>query len=253
MSSCANGERSLAVELCALQGQTSGVAFLGTISAHWFETVMSIDEYPSGQPPQAGHPESPVPPIAAGTPVPSVPVPDHTEQKENHQLHRKRGATFWVTVVAAAGAVAAAVFTGWSASIARDQERRQLRAYLGFNPSAGIENEKPYGLTYQCHFADPANKSVDDCRGKDTVDVVLKNFGLTPALHLKICTIFGHADSAKAYDVKQTFGVVIERCAGHLIPLGRVWQGESTTKSIELSDESVKYIQQAARDLESPS
>ena len=83
--------------------------------------------------------------------------------------------------------------------IARDQEKRQLRAYLAFDPNGGIEtyDGKQFGMHFNCPHPDPKNPSINDCREvKDSVDMMIRNFGATPALHIEICSFFQPAPKA---------------------------------------------------------
>ncbi|MCK1620793.1 hypothetical protein IVA96_30325 [Bradyrhizobium sp. 159] len=77
-------------------------------------------------------------------------------------------ATFTASAAAAVAALAAAIFTGWQAWIAKDTENRQLRAYL---------------------FIDHSSLS-EIAPGKFTTDLAIRAAGVTPAYKLKLAATF---------------------------------------------------------------
>jgi hypothetical protein len=76
-------------------------------------------------------------------------------------------ATGFFAFIAAIGAILAACFTGWQASIAGDAEQRQLRAYVGL-----------------------ANDPIMTLTAPDRTILAMKNFGQTPGKSVEIFTNF---------------------------------------------------------------
>jgi hypothetical protein len=88
---------------------------------------------------------------------------------KNDKKHWLEYATGFFAFIAAGGAIFAASFSGWQASVASDTEKRQLRAYVGII-AGDVENF--------------------DVSGRPTVRLTRKNYGLTPAYDVGFSTIY---------------------------------------------------------------
>jgi hypothetical protein len=121
---------------------------------------------------------------------------------------------------------------------------------LAFNPSAGLESNggKQFGMHFNCSHLNRAHPSVNDCRQpKDTVDIVLKNFGVTPALHAEICSFFQHAGAADSYDVESAFELNSSDCVKHLQKIRAISPTEAVTNSIFFTAESLDWLKRSAK------
>lgn len=171
---------------------------------------------------------------------PATPDNKHGTDKRKHTWLEK------FAVVFAALAFGASAWQGW---IIRDQEKRQLRAYLAFHPNAGIETNdgKQFGVHFNCLHPDPTNPSVNDCReGKDSADIMIRNFGVTPALHPETCIYFQHAHTAESYDVKSAFELAANGCGRYLQRIRAISPTESVSNSAFLTAETLNALQRSA-------
>jgi hypothetical protein len=144
-----------------------------------------------------------------------------SSKEENHRNAERRhwafekvfgGIALFLTFIAAAGAIAAAAFTGWQAWIAQDTEKRQLRAYV-IVKSAEFARDNSGNLKFGREF--PGGKEL-------LIYYTVSNEGVTPAYDVfRQITVeypfantlnFNVTDGTAAYISKEhTFGPIITR------------------------------------------
>lgn len=143
----------------------------------------------------AEHKESGVEHPSSPTPMPSCEIHspkanekcDEAPKNDKHWLDYATG-TF--AFIAAIGAIAAAVFTGCQVWIAKDTEKRQLRAYIGLVPPA--DNQVANA------FIPPV---------KPIIRLTPQNFGLTPASK----AVHETGMSLAPYPLPKSFGYPIQK------------------------------------------
>lgn len=118
----------------------------------------------------------------------------------------------------------------------RDQEQRQLRAYVGPQKNDGTPT-----ITANCQFCgiiDPAQQAKSD------LIVLVKNFGLTPAYRPTNCIVPIPIAAHEAFDAARGIKTVEEKC-GSAVTRPTVWPQEERSYVSTLSDDAIQLFRKA--------
>jgi len=181
-----------------------------------------------------------------------------TEQASAPGKESRETATLYSALIATLIALGTLVFTAYTSNtqhrdtlaaldkaaeanrISQENGWNQLRAYLGFNPTADG------GMKLQCR-SENKEKKIEDCNSKDSLGVAIKNFGSTPALHIKACSLLQGAASLQALDLKRAFDQVMNECDGHIVNIKTMWPSESAMFSVFFDEKSLASLQRSAK------